>query len=62
LGFFLGRLGRHKVCAIYEPGIELPFDYNGVAYIEYDRRGAWKMDLLRELKAAGLPITGEGFL
>jgi predicted nucleotide-binding protein len=62
LGFFLDRLGRRKVCAIYEPGIELPSDYNGVAYIEYDRRGAWKVDLLRELKTAGLPITDEGFL
>jgi hypothetical protein len=30
--------------------------------MDFRARGAWKMDLLRELKAAGLPITGEGFL
>jgi predicted nucleotide-binding protein len=56
LGFFLGKLGRKNVCAIYEEGVELPSDYDGVLYIKYDSDGAWKMLLARELKAAGLPF------
>ncbi len=33
LGFFLGKLGRDKVCVIYEEGVEIPSDYDGVVYI-----------------------------
>jgi predicted nucleotide-binding protein len=62
LGLFSGRLGRNKVCAIYEPGVEMPSDYSGIAYIEYDDRGAWRVDLLRELRAAGLPVSDAGLL
>ncbi len=56
LGFFLGRLGRERVCPLYRPGVELPSDYDGVVFVELDRNGAWKMLLARELKAAGLPV------
>lgn len=56
LGFFIGRLGRNRVCALYVPGVEKPSDYDGVAYVEFDTNGAWRMSLAKELKAAEFPV------
>lgn len=56
LGFFLGKLGRSHVCALYDEGVELPSDYHGVLYIPIDRGEAWKLRLAKELKAAGLDV------
>ena len=56
LGFFLGKLGRDKVCPLYERGVELPSDYQGVVYTEYDALGAWRMKIAREIKASGVEI------
>ena len=56
LGFFLGRLGQPQVCALYEDGVEIPSDYQGVLFVPFDPAGAWKMLLARELKEIGLPI------
>jgi predicted nucleotide-binding protein len=56
LGYFIGKLGRKKVCALYTEGVELPSDYHGVVYIPFDTAGAWRLLLARELKASGLDI------
>lgn len=56
LGFFIGKLGRDKVCTLYEPGVDIPSDYSGVLFTRLDPEGLWKLELARELKAAGLPI------
>jgi predicted nucleotide-binding protein len=56
LGYFIGRLGRKRVCALYRTGVEIPSDYSGVLYQEFDEKGAWRLALARELKAAGLPV------
>lgn len=56
LGYFNGRLGRNRVCALYRLGVELPSDYAGVLYIELDERGAWRLQLAKELRAAGFPV------
>ena len=56
LGYFLGRLGRNRVCAIYEQGVEIPSDYSGVLYIPLDEKGNWRISLAREMKAAGLTV------
>ena len=55
LGYFLGRLGRERVCALTKGNVELPSDYDGVAYISLDD-GGWKMDLIRELKNVGFNV------
>ena len=39
LGFFFGFLGRGRVCAIYEKGVELSSDLHGVLYVEHDEGG-----------------------
>ncbi|HVZ70745.1 MAG TPA: nucleotide-binding protein [Polyangia bacterium] len=56
LGYFIGRLGRNRVCALYRQGVEIPSDYAGVLYVEMDDRGGWKLELAKELKAANLPV------
>jgi predicted nucleotide-binding protein len=56
LGFFLGKLGRKRVCALYQDGVEIPSDYQGVLFLALDEAGAWRLQLARELKAIGLPV------
>lgn len=56
LGFFLGKLGRNKTCALRKENVEVPSDYDGVIYISMDSHGAWKMELVRELKGAGFNV------
>ena len=56
-GYFMGRLGRERVCAIVADGVEeIPSDYDGVVYIRLDDRGAWRMELVREMQAADLDV------
>jgi len=56
LGYFVGRLGRDKVCALKKGGIELPSDYVGTVYINWDDGSAWKVELAKELRAAGYDV------
>jgi predicted nucleotide-binding protein len=62
LGYFLGKLKRSRVCALYIPGVEIPSDYQGVLYIELDSKGAWRTKLAQELSNARLPINVAGLL
>ena len=54
-GYFVGRIGRERVCAITKGDVELPSDYDGVVYVPIEDTG-WKLTLVREMKAAGLDI------
>ena len=56
LGFFIGKLGRKGVCALTKGNVEIPSDYAGVVYIPLDDSGAWKFQLVKELKAAGFEV------
>jgi predicted nucleotide-binding protein len=56
LGYFLGRLGRGRVCALYEEGVELPSDYAGVLYKLLDSAGHWKYAMADELRNAGFDV------
>jgi predicted nucleotide-binding protein len=56
LGFFIGLLGRERVCALYEPGVEWPSDLNGIAYVEYDSTDRWIHQVAKELDAAGIKL------
>jgi len=62
LGYFMGRLGRSRVCALYDKGVELPSDYQGILYIVLDKEGAWKTKLAQELIHSKLPIKLEGLV
>ncbi len=52
LGYFVGRLGRDRVCALRRGDVEIPSDFDGVVYETYDDHGAWKSKLAKELEAA----------
>lgn len=56
LGFFMGKLGRNKVCVLHKGDVEFPSDYSGIVYIPLDEAGAWKFLVAREMKSAGLDI------
>jgi predicted nucleotide-binding protein len=56
LGYFIGRLGRDRVCALRRGDVEIPSDYLGVVYHELDIDGGWKQALAKELQAAGHEI------
>ena len=56
LGFFVGRLGRGRVCLLYKQGVEIPSDYYGVGYVELDENDGWQLRVARELRSAGLPV------
>ena len=55
-GYFIGKFGRDRVCALVEGDPEIPSDYSGVLYIPLDESGAWKFQLVREMKSAGFEI------
>jgi predicted nucleotide-binding protein len=61
LGYFTGRLGRNRVAALKRGDLELPSDVVGVVYIDFDERGAWKLDLARELEAAEFQVDWSQF-
>ena len=56
LGYFLGSLGRRKVCALYSEGVELPSDMSGILYIPVDSGNGWRLALAREIKASGFDV------
>ncbi|ANF81313.1 hypothetical protein A3K93_03290 [Acinetobacter sp. NCu2D-2] len=56
LGYFIGKLGRERVCALKTADLEIPSDFGGVVYTEMDKYEAWKFSLAKELKAAGYLI------
>lgn len=56
LGYFIGKLGKNKVCALKIADIEDPSDFLGVLHIKVDGEG-WKIQLARELNAAGIEIN-----
>ena len=56
LGYFTGKLGRRRVCALTKGKVEIPSDYYGVLYIPFDESGGWKMELVKELKTTGFEV------
>ncbi len=56
LGYFIGKLGREHVCAVYIKGVELPSDFSGVVYVTYDKGASWRSQLAKEISAAGIDV------
>lgn len=56
LGFFIGYLGRDKVCALKKGTLEIPSDFAGVVWETMDDNNGWKQSLSRELEAVGHEI------
>jgi predicted nucleotide-binding protein len=57
-GFFVGKLGRPRVCCLYKGNVVLPSDLNGLVYKKVDESiESIGYSLIRELKAAGYSLT-----
>jgi predicted nucleotide-binding protein len=53
LGYFIGKLGRSKVCCLYKGDIELPSDMQGICYLHFKNSvDEVKDTIIEELKAA----------
>lgn len=52
-GYLMAKLGRENVCALVKGDIETPNDISGVVYVNHDLAGAWKSEVLKELKVSG---------
>jgi len=59
LGYFVAKLGRARVCALRPEDLEVPSDIHGIAWIQYDPNGAWKMFVARELHAVGFEFDAQ---
>ena len=56
LGYFIGKLGRERVCPLFKGEVEKPSDIDGIVYVPMDSSDGWKLKLGQEMKQAGLPI------
>ncbi|MGA7329395.1 MAG: nucleotide-binding protein [Rhodomicrobium sp.] len=56
LGYFIGKLGRERVCVLKSGELELPSDVLGFVWTRLDTHGAWRFLLAKELKAAGYEL------
>ena len=55
LGYFMGKLGRQRICPLFKGEIEKPSDIDGVIYVPMDSKD-WKLKLGQEMKNAGFPV------
>lgn len=55
-GMMCALLGRNRVVALVEEGVEIPGDLSGVVYKHKDTEGKWKFAIAKEMDAQGLPI------
>ena len=51
LGYFMGKLGRKRVCLLLKDQVELPSDIGGIVYISMDPNDGWKVSLQRNIRA-----------
>jgi predicted nucleotide-binding protein len=56
MGYFIGKLGRERVCALHKKSVEIPTDFLGVLYIPMDSRGAWQLKLAQEIAKVGIEV------
>jgi predicted nucleotide-binding protein len=57
LGYFIGKLGRDRVCCLYKGSVELPSDIHGIIYKKFDNSIADCFEgIVEELKAADYKI------
>ena len=57
-GYFMGLLGRDKVCCLYKGDIELPSDMHGIVYVPFKESVNEVSDkIIKELKAADYEKT-----
>lgn len=56
IGYFLGKLGKERVRLLKKGAVDIPSDLQGILYQDYDEHGAWRIKLLKEMKAVGISV------
>lgn len=57
LGYFIGKLGRSRVCCLYKGELEIPSDLSGVIYKKFTNNMSEVYgEIRKELKAAGYNV------
>ena len=56
LCYFLGKLGRSRVCALLKGEVEIPAEIADVLYMPMDDTGRWQIKLAKALRAAGMDL------
>ena len=62
LGYFMGKLGRERVCPLLKDEVEKPSDIDGLVYVPMDNFNGWQLKLAKEMKQAGLSVDSEKLL
>jgi predicted nucleotide-binding protein len=58
LGYFMGKLGRDRVCGLFKDDVEIPSDVLGVLYLKYQKSIEERdLDIVQELDRAGYKIS-----
>lgn len=55
-GYMVVKLGRNRVIALVDKGVEIPGDLSGVVYISLENSD-WEIQVMRELENGGLKIA-----
>lgn len=59
LGYFIGKLGRSRVCVLKKGNVEPPSDIHGFVSIDYEQTSSdWQKRVVVELQAAGYSVDG----
>jgi predicted nucleotide-binding protein len=57
LGYFMGLLGRNKVCCLYTGNLVLPSDIHGIVYVPFKNSVEDAKDMIvKELRACGYKV------
>ena len=57
-GYFIGRLGRDRVCCLYKGDVELPSDMQGIVYVPFkESLQECRNKIAKELRNAGYKIS-----
>ncbi len=57
-GYFVGKLGRSRVCCLYKETVELPTDVSGVIYKKVKTKvEEVAFSIIKDLKAVGYSVT-----
>ena len=62
MGVLVAALTPRCVCVLYEDGVELPCDLDGIAYVRLDLAGTWQSKLLLQLRGAGFDYDLNGLV
>ena len=62
MGYFAGKLNRSNVFFLLQEGVSKPGDLDGIVYTAYDAGGAWRLELVKELKVAGYSVSADALL